>query len=146
MGESIRPSKRVLRLVGLLPASEPEHIEVRGREVGPQPELISRVFGEPYVLHGKTIIPVSRVRFFVPERPSSQESRATAKGKRRSKRLWKQTGLYGVSEPFALIEVSQDGVKIQRIPNVLPIALLGILSGAWNLYWILRTVRERRRD
>ncbi len=122
MEESIRVSDRVLRLAGLLPPNEAEQITVEGTENTPQPNVVSKVFGKPYVVGNRTLIPVARVRF------------ASMPG----------SGSKGMSTPVALVEVSEKGVRVQPVFEMLPVILGGMLLGAWNVYWITRTIREWR--
>ncbi len=131
MEGSIRVSDRVLRLAGLLPENGTEQVTVEGGESTPQPNLISQVFGKPYVVGDKTIIPVVRVRFA--SLPTGRQS-------------WKMGDGYGMSTPVALIEVSEKGVCVQSVFDMLPVILGGMLVGAWNVYWIMRTIREWRRS
>lgn len=137
MEESIRVSERVLRMAGLLPTREPQQITVEGGESVPQPDLISQVFGKPYVAGKTTIIPVARVR----------STSATASPG--SARLRKSGDVYGtgdVSTPVALIEVGEEGVRVRYVFDMLPVVVAGLLVGAWNVYWLMRTLREWRRS
>lgn len=136
MEESIRVSERVLRMAGLLPTRQPEQITVEGRESVAQPGLISQVFGKPYIVGRTTIIPVARVRSTsAPASPGSA-------------RLGKSGDVYGtggVGTPVALIEVGEGGVRVRYVFAMLPLIVACLLVGAWNVYWLLRTLREWRR-
>ena len=91
----------------------------------PQLQQVSQVFGKPYAVGDKTLIPVSQV--FLGLRPI-------------------HAGRVTVTKPVALVEVDQQGkVNIKAVFNSLPIAILGMLVGAWNVYWIAKTIREWRR-
>src|SRR5437660_530642 len=90
--------------------------------------IMSSVFGEPYEVDGKTLIPVEQVRSFGMGWSSKNGSGGGAlffgSPASRKKRV-------------AVIEVDQGQVRIVRIPDYLPIIIGGMLVGAWNLYWIL---------
>jgi hypothetical protein len=137
-------------MAGLLPENEPERTVVEGWETGPQPEVISRVFGTPYTVGDKTVIPLSTVRFIVPRGSQAKGSNAeeheqtaiSTKRKRRGWQAWRQPRLIGASRPFGVVEVGAKGVEVKPAFNIAAVAIVGTLAGAWDLYWILRTVRE----
>ncbi len=83
---------------------------------------VDRVFGKPYNVEGMTVIPVARIRL--------------VRGPRGF--------VYREVKPAALIEVTERGVQIKPVVNTLLMALAGILLGAWNVYWVTRTIREWR--
>lgn len=150
MGESMRVSEHVLRLAGLLPPNEAEQITVEGKQGAAQSDLISHVFGKPYTAGNRTIIPVARVRFVSPpgsgpKRMSDAENSRPRKHKMpRAARFWKMGGVYGMSTPVALVEISEKGVRVRPVFDTLPVILGGMLLGAWNVYWIMRAIREWR--
>ena len=86
---------------------------------------ISMVFGEPYRLSHKTIIPVASVQILY--RPAS--------GSR---------PIFSRATPIAIIETDDRGVRIKPIVNTRLLVLTWALMLAWTVYWLLRTVREGR--
>ena len=80
---------------------------------------VSAVFGEPRTVGDKTIIPVASVR--------------RAYGIRRG---------WSSASPVAVIEVDSQGVRVKPVINEAIIPLAGMLLAAWNIYWLLRTIRE----
>ncbi len=125
MADSIPVPEHVLRLAGLLPEEDqqgsppPAHADTQFR----QPEVVSQVFGVPYAKGDITAIPVA------------QHVSITAFGSSIS-----------LSRPVAVIEVSGKKVRVKGIVNPTAIILPALLVGAWNVYWIGRTVREWRRQ
>ncbi len=98
-----------------------------GAEAGaPQPLDVSAVFGKPYTVGDRTVIPVARVSYAVG---------SSAKGGGRAM----------TAQPVAVIEIGGGHVRVQQLASPLPIILGGMLVGAWNVYWIARAVREWRR-
>ena len=85
--------------------------------------LLAGVFGKPYTSGETTMIPVARVRS-VHSRSGRVQVEAT---------------------PVATIVISRDGVRLEHVANPMPLILLGLLAGAWNVYWIAKTIREWRR-
>jgi hypothetical protein len=82
---------------------------------------VSAVFGEPRTVGDKTLIPVASVR--------------RAYGIRRG---------WSSASPVAVIEVDSQGVRVKPVINEAIIPLAGMLLAAWNVYWLLRTIREWR--
>lgn len=94
---------------------------------------IATVFGEPYEVGGTTLIPVTEVRRFM--MGHSKGDNSDAPGSR---------SFLSRTKPVAVIEVEAGQVRIVRVPDPLPVIIGGMLVGAWNIYWILRTIREWR--
>ncbi len=82
---------------------------------------VSAVFGEPLVVGDKTIIPVASVR-----------------------RVFGFRGGWTSAAPVAVIEVGEDGVNIRSLNTPVLIPLAGILLVAWNVYWVMRMIRDGR--
>ena len=103
--------------------SSPNQIVVEGdSEKRPEdPADVSAVFGTPYVMNGKTLIPVADVRRVTSGRTGSAR--------------WSR------ARPRAIIEV--DGGRVRVVPVIEPLLIIlpGIAAGAWNVYWILKTIR-----
>src|SRR5438477_570098 len=104
----------------------PEQVIADGGTAERLPQIadVESVFGKPYEVGGKTLIPVAELRRF-------------AMGRAR--------GINLRVRPVAVIEVENGQVRIVRVPHSpLPVIIGGMMLGAWNMYWILRTVREWR--
>ncbi|MGA7730893.1 MAG: hypothetical protein WCD37_06435 [Chloroflexia bacterium] len=82
---------------------------------------VSAVFGEPRTAGDKTIIPVAGVR-----------------------RAYGLRGGWSSAWPVAVIEIDSQGVRVKPVINEAIIPLAGMLLGAWNVYWLLRAIREWR--
>lgn len=111
---------------------------------------VCTVFGEPYQVNGRTIIPVAKVSFGF----GFGGGQGTLKG----------NGAQSVDEagkdagggaggggggrvsvrPVAVLEVGADGTKVKPIVDVARLALAGMILAAWNLFWITYTVRRVR--
>jgi len=108
---------------------------------------VDGVFGKPIEADGKTLIPISSSLYGfgmgVGEGTSSKspEGAETDSG----------GGLGGgggyAARPIAMAVVDADGVHIQSILNEERIALAGMLTGAWVIFWmavvLLRLLRRR---
>jgi hypothetical protein len=46
------------------------------------------------------------------------------------------------ARPVALMIFDGDNVRVERIMRITPLTLTGILLAGWNVYWIMRTMRE----
>jgi hypothetical protein len=82
---------------------------------------VSAVFGEPRTVGDKTIIPVASVRH-----------------------AYGIGGGWSSASPVAVIEIDSQGVRVKPVINEAIIPLAGMLLAAWNVYWLLRTIREWR--
>lgn len=98
---------------------------------------VSSVFGEPYKVGEKTIIPVARVRHAM--------GFGTGEGPEGSGGSGGGGGSYSGARPVAVIEIEGDNVRVKPVTDTMPIALAGILLAAWNVFWITKTVRALRR-
>ena len=83
---------------------------------------IRSFFGEPYQAGEKTLVPLLSMRF-----EGSMSGAASVK-------------------PVAIIRIEAEKVSIRSVPNRLPIVLASLVLGGWNAYWLLKTVREWRRQ
>jgi uncharacterized spore protein YtfJ len=128
---------------------------------------VKTVFGEPYQIDGRTIIPIARVSYgfgFGGGRATGNEPDATepaaAGGRPESSRRAAQArangagagsgsgggGGAGVSvRPVAVLEISGADTKVRPIVDVTRLVVAGMLLAAWNVFWITYTVRRRYR-
>lgn len=101
---------------------------------------VKTVFGEPYQVNGRTIIPVARVRYGF--------------GFGLGRRNWAEKahgepdeggGGAGASvRPVAVLEVGATETKVKPILDVTRLVLGAMLLAAWNVFWISYTVRRVR--
>ncbi len=97
---------------------------------------VDTIFGKPYEVGSKTIIPIAQTRRIVLGRAGlGGDTPRSGIG-----------SIFSGAKPVAVLEIENGRLQVVRIPNPLPIALMGMLVGAWNFYWLMRTVREWRRD
>jgi len=100
---------------------------------------VKTVFGEPYQVNGRTIIPVARVRYGFgfgggPGKGPEKEQDATGAG---------GGGGAGVSiRPVAVLEISEGGTRVRPIVDVTRLAIAGMMLVAWNVLWVTYTVRR----
>ncbi len=104
---------------------------------------VRTVFGDPIEVHGRTIIPVAKVRFGFgmgmgrgkredDEKHDNDHHRATGGG-----------GGGAVIRPLAVIEISDGQTKVTPIADVTRIALAAIALAAWGIFWVSRTLRAQ---
>jgi uncharacterized spore protein YtfJ len=101
---------------------------------------VKTVFGEPYVVAGRTMIPVAKVRYMF--------AVGMGHGGPRDKETSGEGGGGGggmKARPVAIIEVTEDSVNVKPIPDVTRLALMGMALVAWNVFWITATVRALAR-
>ena len=105
---------------------------------------VRTVFGDPMEVHGRTIIPVAKVRFGF--------GMGMGRGKHRDDETHdddhpQATGGGGgggaVVRPLAVIEISEGRTKVTPILDVTRISLAAIGLAAWGIFWIGRALRVR---
>ena len=118
---------------------------------------VKTVFGEPYQVGGRTIIPIAKVSYGFgvgggradggePDEPESAAGGGPRATSRRMARGAGGGGGAGVSvRPVAVLEVSAGETKVRPIVDVTRLVLAGMLLAAWNVFWITYTVRRKER-
>jgi len=105
---------------------------------------VRTVFGDPMQVHGRTIIPVAKVRFGFgmgmgrgkdkdDERHDDGRPHATGGG----------GGGGAVIRPLAVIEISEGRTKVTPIVDMTRLSLAAIALAAWGIFWISRTLRAQ---
>ena len=114
---------------------------------------VSSVFGAPQKYGDKTVIPVARVFTALGfgmgsgVGPQGGEEAQTESAPDYQERIPGSGaggggGAISMAAPAALIEVTDGQVEIKPVTNTLVISIFGIVLAGWNVYWVLRTVRE----
>ena len=123
---------------------------------------VKTVFGEPYEINGRTIIPIARVLYgfgFGAGRsdghaPDDEDPLSSGRrGRRAAKPGGSDDGAgasgtgggggAGISvRPVAVLEIKGAETKIRPIVDVTRLAIAGMLLAAWNVFWISYTVRR----
>ena len=104
---------------------------------------VRTVFGDPMEVHGRTIIPVAKVRFgfgMGMGRGKRSEDETTDDGHH-------ATGGGGgggvVIRPLAVIEMSEGRTKVTPIIDVTRVSLAAIVLAAWGVFWLGRALRSQ---
>jgi uncharacterized spore protein YtfJ len=101
----------------------------------------SAVFGEPVEVGERTIIPVADIKYgfglgYGEGPPSSEEEEEPAAAG--------QGGGAGggvAARPVAVLEISDEGVLVKPVMDEGRIALAGIFTGIWFIFWTALTLR-----
>jgi uncharacterized spore protein YtfJ len=100
---------------------------------------VKTVFGEPFQVDGRTIIPVAKVQYgfgFGVGRSKEKEKEEEESGEGGG-------GGAGVSiRPIAVLEITGQETKVKPVVDVTRLALAGMLLAAWNVLWITYTIRR----
>jgi len=100
---------------------------------------VRTVFGEPFQVDGRTIIPVAKVQYgfgFGVGRSKEKEKEEEESGEGGG-------GGAGVSiRPIAVLEITGQETKVKPVVDVTRLALAGMLLAAWNVLWITYTIRR----
>lgn len=97
----------------------------------------SAVYGEPVTVGDKTIIPIADIKygfgFGFGEGPTERDEEYDDEPGQSS-------GIVGgvAARPVAALEITEDGVLVQPVEDENRIALAGILTGAWVVFWIAK--------
>jgi uncharacterized spore protein YtfJ len=128
-----------------------------------QRATVKAVFGEPYQVDGRTIIPIAKVAYgygLGGGRANGRDAdtsdgtpgvhRETEAGPAGGavRAGWGAGGGGGAgisARPVAVLEVSAAETKVRPIVDVTRLALAGMALVAWNVFWITYTVRRVRR-
>lgn len=119
---------------------------------------VKTVFGEPYQVDGRTIIPIARVAYGFGfgggrangKAPDEMEVEPGGSHRETGRRTMEPNGGpggggagAGVSvRPVAVLEISGGETKVRPIIDVTRLAITGMLLGAWSVFWITYTVRR----
>jgi uncharacterized spore protein YtfJ len=100
---------------------------------------VKTVFGEPFQVNGRTIIPIAKVQYgfgFGVGRSKEKEKDEEESGEGGG-------GGAGVSiRPIAVLEITGQETKVKPVMDVTRLALAGMLLAAWNVLWITYTIRR----
>ena len=113
----------------------------------PQELGASACFGDAVVRDGHTLIPVARVNFGyglgfgggMSSNGSEPDGKSEGGGGGGG-------GGGGSSTPVAVIDISEEGVRIEQIEDKTRMALARITMVAWNAFWLLWTIRTVDRE
>lgn len=142
---TLRPTSNALRAAGLLPPNQPTRHVVAGDSVPPQPAYVSQIFGPVRQVGDKTLIDVRSVRYVSGPLARFLERRNGAKMPRQSRSVWiGSAGDHVLQNPVAVVEVTDLGVRVRAVGRPWLLVVAGLAAVAWNVYWVLRTVREWR--
>ena len=104
---------------------------------------VSAVYGEPVQVGERTIIPVADIKYAFglgygeglsgEDEDEGEEPTAGGQGG--------GTGGGVAARPVAVIEISDAGVQIKSVTDEGRIALAGIFTGVWFIFWAAMTLR-----
>ena len=106
---------------------------------------VNAAFGEPKTVGDKTIIPVSSVwygyGFGFGEAPKMKEEEAAQEQPAAGAGSGAGGGGGAKVVPIGYLEVTPSDVKFVGTPDTNRIAVLGMITAMWNVFWITRTIR-----
>lgn len=142
---TLRPTSNALRAAGLLPPNQPARHVAAGDDVPPQPAYVSQVFGSVRQVGDKTLIDVRSVRYVSGPVAPYLRRRNEARSARQSPSVWiGSAGDRVLQNAVAVVEVTDVGVRVRPVRRPWLLVVAGLAAVAWNVYWVLRTVREWR--
>jgi uncharacterized spore protein YtfJ len=104
---------------------------------------VAAVYGEPVEVGERTIIPVADIKYGfglgygegAPAEAETEEKELEASG---------QGGGAGggiAARPVAVVEISDEGVVVKPVTDEGRIALAGIFTGIWFIFWAALTIK-----
>jgi uncharacterized spore protein YtfJ len=105
---------------------------------------VNAAFGEPVTAEDRTVIPVAKVAYgfgmgtghgtMAEEETTGETTEGTTEG----------TGTGGgggaLAHPFAVVEVTPDGIRVEPIVDEQKLALAGSLLIGWSVFWLARAL------
>jgi uncharacterized spore protein YtfJ len=114
---------------------------------------VNAAFGEPMTVEGRTIVPVARVAYgfgmglghMTRAEPTAETEMGTDQPQDREiAEPGDGTGGVGgggiVARPFAVIEVTPEGTRVEPVVNEQKLALAGSLLIGWSVFCLARTL------
>ena len=110
---------------------------------------VSAVFGEPVTVEGRTVIPVAKVGYGFGlgfGYGSTPDDEVDDEGENEGEDESQVTGEGGggggsvQARPFAVIEVTAEGTRVESIVDEQKLALGGLLLIAWSVFWTAVTL------
>ncbi len=98
---------------------------------------VKTVFGEPYQVNGRTVIPVAKVSYWF----GFGAGRGNAKINGANESGGGGGGRVSV-RPVGVLEMSGTETRLKPIVDVTRLAIAGMALVAWNTFWITYTVRR----
>lgn len=102
---------------------------------------VSAVFGEPVVVGERTIIPVADIKYGFGlgygEGPAKSDEEEEPP-------VGSQGGGAGggiAARPVAVLEITADGVYVKSVTDEGKIAMAGIFTGVWFIFWAAMTLK-----
>ncbi len=105
---------------------------------------VNAIFGEPVTVGERTIIPVAKVGygfgvgFGYDSSPDDDEGEGESEAAGESGGGGSSGGVQ--ARPFAVIEVTPDGMRVESIVDEQKLALGGLLLAAWGTFWTACTL------
>ncbi len=102
---------------------------------------VSAVYGEPVTVGERTIIPVADIKYAFGL--GYGEGRAPGEEQEESQAGGEGGGGGGgvAARPVAVLEITADGVTVKPVMDEGRVALAGIFTGIWTIYWLSKTIR-----
>jgi len=102
---------------------------------------VNAVYGEPVEVGEKTIIPVADIKYGFGlgygEGPAKKDEQEEPTG------AGEGGGAGGgiAARPVAVLEITDEGVTVKPVIDEGRIALAGIFTGAWFIFWAAKTLK-----
>ena len=116
---------------------------------------VNAIFGEPVTVEGRTIIPVARVGYgfgigfgqgSMPDAETGDddgtgdENKGEGEPEATGESVAGGSGGGVYARPFAVIEVTAEGTRVESIVDEQKLTMGGLLLVAWSVFWLAATL------
>jgi uncharacterized spore protein YtfJ len=106
---------------------------------------VNAVYGEPVQVGERTIIPVADIKYGFGlgygEGPASRDGEEEPSAVTNASGQGGGAGGGIMARPVAVLEVSNDGVTVKPVMDEGRIAMAGIFTGVWFIFWVAKTLK-----
>ena len=106
---------------------------------------VNAVFGEPVTVEGRTVIPVAKVAYGfgmgIGHASAAEEGATEGAGDSGGGDRAGGSGGGGVlARPFAVVEVTPEGTRVESVVDEQKVALAVGLLASWTVFWLARAL------
>jgi uncharacterized spore protein YtfJ len=101
---------------------------------------VNACFGEPVTIEGRTVIPVAKVGYGFGAGAGQGPMAEAEEGMENAATGGSGGGGGMSSSPLGVVEVTARGTRVEPIMDEQRIAIVGLLVGAWGVFWFARAL------
>lgn len=102
---------------------------------------VNAVYGEPVSAGDRTIIPVADVKYAFGVGYGEGPTKSDEQEEPRTSGQGGGAGGGVAARPVAVLEITDDGVKVKPVVDEGRIAITGLFTGIWSIFWVAMTLK-----